>query len=193
MYIRKDKLEAAFNELEENLNKYSLPLWEELPDLELYMDQVISLLNRYLAIYYETLGTEKFITPSMINNYVKLGTVPSPVKKKYSKLHLAYLFVVCTLKRTLDMATIQRIMPVDMDEETAKNTYNSFVKNQHKAVLYVAENVRKVANPILELEGNNQERMNDLLMQLASAANLCKILTEKVTKIHDEESDTDGV
>ena len=50
MYIRKDKLEAAFNELEENLNKYSLPLWEELPDLELYMDQVISLLNRYRAI-----------------------------------------------------------------------------------------------------------------------------------------------
>ena len=91
------------------------------------------------------------------------------------------------------MATIQRIMPVDMDDETAKDTYNSFVKNQHKAVLYVAENVRKVANPILALEGNNQERMNDLLMQLASAANLCKILTEKVTKINDEESYADGI
>ena len=183
MYIQKEKLITAFDDIEESFENYSLPTWEQLPDIELYMDQVISLLDKYLKIYYETIGTEKTITQSMINNYVKLGTIPPPVKKRYSKIHLAYLLVVCTLKQTLDMATIHKIMPVDLSENEVKQTYTSFVTNQHKAYLYVVENVRSVANPILALEGDNQERLNDLLMQVSASANIFKILTETITRI----------
>ena len=114
MYVEKDKLIATFNEFEETFKEYSLPKWNELPDIDLYMDQVITIISKYLGIYYETIGEEKIITPSMINNYVKLGTVPAPVKKKYSKVHLAYLLILCTLKQTLDMATIQRLIPINI-------------------------------------------------------------------------------
>ena len=53
----------------------------------------------------------------------------------------------------------------------------------NKAYLYVVDNVRSVANPILALEGDNQERMNDLLMQVSASANIFKILTETITKL----------
>ena len=86
VYIEKETLVSALNDIETKFKSYSLPKWDELPDIELYMDQIISLLEKYLKIYYETLGAEKTITSSMINNYVKLGTIPPPIKKRYSKI-----------------------------------------------------------------------------------------------------------
>ena len=119
MYIEKEKLQQIFSESDSALTSYSLPCWEELPDIELYMDQVIFFLEKNLGIFHETFGSEKIVTPSMINNYVKLGQIPPPEKKKYGKQHIAYLLIICTLKQTLDMATIKNIIPVGISiEET---------------------------------------------------------------------------
>lgn len=181
MHIKKENLALAFEELIQSFTGYSLPLWNELPDIELYMDQVLSILNKHLALYHETTHGDKLITPTMINNYVKLKIMPPPVKKRYSKLHLAYLLIICTLKQTLDMATIQKIIPADSTPDEVRTIFNSFVKNQRKAYSYVTENVKSVAVPILENEGDSQERLNDLLLQVSSCANIFKIFTEKIT------------
>lgn len=183
MYIEKDKFITVFTKMTDEVSRPSLPYWDELPDIELYMDQVISIITRYFKIP----APDKIITPSMVNNYVKLGTIPAPVKKKYSKEHLAYLFMVCTLKQTLDMATIQKIIPVGLDNSAIKSIYNSFVKNQVKAYDYVTESVLNVAAPIFENESENQERLNDLLLQVASCANIFKLLTEKLTACNKDE------
>ncbi len=177
MYIEKDKFVGAFTEMSDESARPSLPLWNELPDIELYMDQVISIIVKH----FKNTSSDKIITPSMVNNYVKLGTIPAPIKKKYSKSHLAYLFMVCTLKQTLDMATIQKIIPVGPPPSEIEYIYNSFVKNQSKAYSYAAESVLNVAVPIFENEGENQERLNDLLLQVASCANIFKLLTEKLS------------
>jgi len=178
MYIEKDKFINVFNEMADENARPKLPLWNELPDIDLYMDQVISIIAKHIV--------KGGLTPAMVNNYVKLGTIPAPVRKKYSRSHLAYLFMVCTLKQTLDMATIQKIVPVGLSDADIETIYNSFVKNQSKAYSYVAENVLDVANPIFEKEADKQERLNDLLLQVASAANICKLLTEKLTACHSE-------
>lgn len=183
MYIEKDKLNKSFDEWEELLTTYSLPSWDNLPDLDLYMDQVISIIEKYLNIYIKVTGSDNLITPSMINNYVKLSIIPSPNKKKYSRVHLAYLLIICTLKQTLNMATIQKIIPVDLSYEEIRYTYNSFIENQHKAYLYVVENTRAVSNPILSFDGENNERINDLVLQVAASANIFKILTDKITDL----------
>ena len=182
MHIDKEYFQRAFSDLEEKLTGYTLPMWEELPDLELYMDQVVSMLNKYLSIFYEKLGEEKAITPSMINNYVKLKIIPPPEKKKYSKVHLAYLLILCTLKQTLDIATIQKIIPVGIEEAEVKTIFDSFVKNQKKAFSYVIENTKTVVEPVLKFESHSQERLNDLLMQVSASANIFKIFTEKITR-----------
>lgn len=183
MYIKKEKLVSAFTEIEHGMTNYSLPTWDMLPDIELYMDQVVSLVTKYLDVPSTTIVFNRPVTSSMINNYVKLGIIPPPKKKKYSKLHLAYLLIVCTLKQTLDMSTIQQIIPVELNEDDAKKTYDSFVRNQHTAFNYVFSQTRAVADPIFTLEGNNQDRMNDLIMQVSVSANLFKLLAEKITHL----------
>ena len=70
-----------------------LPYWEDFPDFELYMDQLVNLGNRYLTGF---LGAP--LTPSMINSYVKKGLMSRPVKKKYNATHLAELLVISLLK-----------------------------------------------------------------------------------------------
>ncbi len=192
MHIEKDKLITSFNEWEEQLTNHSLPSWDNLPDIELYMDQVISLIEKYLKIYIKVTNSDKLITRSMINNYVKLEIIPSPNKKKYSKIHLAYLLILCTLKQTLNMATIQKIIPVNMTEEEVMNTYNSFVINQHKAYLYVVENTKAVSAPILSYDGENNERINDLVMQVAASANIFKILTDKISDLSMNKTETEN-
>ena len=52
--------------------KHKLPYWEDLPEIDLYMDQVIALMDKYLSFHKIDENTA-VITHSMINNYVKLG------------------------------------------------------------------------------------------------------------------------
>ena len=121
-------------ELLENFNLYnfvSLPDWEALPGIELYMDQVIYLLNQYLK---DTLSVP--VTQSMINNYVKQKAIPAPVKKRYSKLHLAYLIIFCTLKQTLSIATIKKLFPADIEFEEMKEIYSKFLNNKNSSAKY---------------------------------------------------------
>lgn len=186
MYIEKDKLNSSFKEWEEQLTNHSLPSWDKLPDIDLYMDQVISIIEKYLKIYIKVTGSDKLITPSMINNYVKLSIIPSPNKKKYSRVHLAYLLVICTLKQTLNISTIQKIMPVGLSNEEVMNTYNSFVENQKKAYWYVVESTKTVSEPVLSFDGDNSDKINDLVMQVAASANIFKILTDKITDLSDD-------
>lgn len=186
MHIKKEKLISAFTEMEHGLTNYSLPTWDMLPDIDLYMDQTVSVVTKYLEFPNSAIEFTRPITPSMINNYVKLGIIPAPIKKKYSKIHLAYLLIVCTLKNTLDMSTIQQIIPASLNIDEVKKTYDSFVRNQHTAFNYVFSQTRTVADNIFTHEGDNQDRLNDLIMQVSVSANLFKLLTEKITHLQKE-------
>lgn len=187
MKYSKDRLTEIFSEGERLLKEYHLPAWDELPTIDLYMDQVVILLGKYLGIFSAVSNDDKIITPTMINNYVKLKIIPAPVKKKYSKTHLAYLIIVCILKQTLSISTISKIIPPDLNEEEIAAVYTSFVKNQAKSFAYVTEQIITVAQPILSLTGNNQDRMNDLVLQVAISANIFKLLTGWIAGMQDEE------
>ncbi len=82
----------------EFMQSFHLPTWEELPDLELYMDQVVSLVIRYVNLQPHSALKDSILTASAVNNYVRLKLIPPPVKKRYSRIHLAYLIVICCLK-----------------------------------------------------------------------------------------------
>ena len=89
----------------EKIIKHHLPRWNELPEIDLYLDQVVNYLEKYLGI----LGSnddDKIITKTMINNYVKQGIMPAPEKKKYGKTHIAYLMVICILKQVYSIGDI---------------------------------------------------------------------------------------
>ena len=77
--VKGQKNTAAKKNISEQLQTVRLPRWEELPDLELYMDQVLSLIRKYLLPY--SGFDDNGLTASMVNNYVKAGILPAPVKK----------------------------------------------------------------------------------------------------------------
>ena len=65
------------------ITEFELPAYKDLPSIGLYMDQIITLLSQYLGYLpnsYE-LNAETFITANAINNYVRLGAIPAPIKK----------------------------------------------------------------------------------------------------------------
>ena len=125
-----EQLKNIFSKGELALKEYHLPDWEELTEIPLYMDKVVLLLNRYLALFSAVANDDKLITSTMITNYVKMKLIPAPVKKKYSKIHMAYLIIVCVLKQTLSISVISQMLPPDLSEEDLKKTYTAFVKTQ---------------------------------------------------------------
>ena len=69
----------------------SYPKWSELPDIDLYLDQVLLYVNQIGEANHQN---EKGLTASMINNYVKHGHLEKPIKKKYSRKQVARLIVI---------------------------------------------------------------------------------------------------
>lgn len=86
--------------------RIELPRWETLPDIGLYMDQVITLMERTFAPFLP--GAE--ITKSMVNNYVKVGLIKRPVGKRYDREHLALLIMIGVLKQALSMECIGQVL-----------------------------------------------------------------------------------
>lgn len=107
------------------VHKFHCPRWREIPDMDLYMDQVVTLLNEYLRPF-QTKDQDKAVTSTMINNYVKHGIVSPPVKKKYNKRHVAYLMVVCILKTVYRMDEISQLISVQIDKYPIQQAYDYF-------------------------------------------------------------------
>ena len=105
----------------------NLPAWDDLPDLELYMDQVLALVIRYLG------ADGKTLTASMVNNYVKMGAVPAPRKKRYDRTHLSRLIVICVLKSVLPLGDIQTLLERGIADSPDEQFYEAF-RAQYQAV-----------------------------------------------------------
>ena len=122
--------------IDEDIEKFHLPRWKEIPEIDLYIDQVVSLLENYLANYIAS-DNEKgghIITKTMINNYVKHGVVKSPVNKKYSREHIAYLFVIFVLKQIYSMEEIKKLITLAIETSPIDQAYNRFCSELEKAI-----------------------------------------------------------
>ena len=87
----------------------------DIPELDLYMDQIISLMNTHLG----NDGEKEPLTRTMIHNYSKAGVI-APVKgKKYSKEHILQMLAVYSLKNTLTITQIKRILSFPVSPKAA--------------------------------------------------------------------------
>ena len=80
--------------------------WEDLPDLALYMDQLISYMPRQLIRF----DGGPALTSAMVNNYIKDGLVPRAEGKRYGPTHLGYLTAVVALKQVLSVRDIGALL-----------------------------------------------------------------------------------
>ncbi|MDD6308059.1 MAG: DUF1836 domain-containing protein [Clostridia bacterium] len=112
---------------------YRFPRWQELPEISLYIDQVVFILQSRLAIFLKDKSIP-VITTSMINNYVKQGAIAAPVKKRYNREHLAYLFVICVLKRLMSISEITESIAILRKLYSVEEGYNLFCTEMEAAL-----------------------------------------------------------
>ena len=106
------------------IRQYRPVAWEQIPDLGLYMDQVVTFITRvYEPLYGQDI--HGYLSPSMINNYVKSKLIPRPTGKKYSRAQIALLTMIVALKQTCSMEDIRRLLPLD-DGQGVESLYNTF-------------------------------------------------------------------
>ncbi|MBR2760090.1 MAG: DUF1836 domain-containing protein [Solobacterium sp.] len=101
---------------------FTLPSWNEIPDVGLYLDQVTKYLNFYLMPF----GMD--VTPSMISNYVKLKIIPREGKKIYSRERIASLIFVAVSKTVLSMDQIRTCLAIREEICSPEKGYGSFVR-----------------------------------------------------------------
>lgn len=175
----------------EELERFELPDWESLPQLDLYMDQVILLLTRYLPPMARD-SDERTITASIINNYVRMKVVPPPVKKRYSRVHLAYLVIICTLKQSLSISCIQRLLPADRSEEAVRDLYTQFLQQYRRSIDFIRGIPVREGRMALEASGELLVESGDgLILTTAILSTLSKSLTEFLLRPTDTGEDED--
>lgn len=150
------------------------PRWDDFPDVGLYMDQVVELVNKYLSGIPAFSGSDQQITSSMINNYVKSKTIPAPEKKRYSRKHLAYIMIVCTLKQTFSISVIQNLLASYEGKDCFSEMYNTFADYQQKSY---ADSVREVINSL-----DNSDDKHAVVMRLVADVNIKKNIAEQLSR-----------
>ena len=99
---------AARRALAERMGALHITRIGEMPRIELYLDQVLTLVTQELE--FMQVPGDAAVTGSMVNNYVKQGVIPAPRKKRYTRRHLASLLFVCAFKRVFSIAQVRQLM-----------------------------------------------------------------------------------
>lgn len=166
-----------------SLSKFSLPDWDDLPDLKLYMDQVVTYLERELQDF-KSDNDENIITPWMINNYVKGGLVPIPDKKKYSKEHLGYMIAICAIKNVLSINDIKQVFDFSKYISDDPKILYEFIRNsQITALSEITKEANKILNPILDnvyIDDKTSKLLYDYATNLSLEASVKKIIADKI-------------
>ncbi len=175
---------------EKYMENYNLPAWDNIPNLGLYMEQVLVLLQQYLDYLPPELREEQFITAATINNYVRKKIMPVPVKKRYYRKHIAYLIIILTLKHSLSIALIQKLIPDNLTDAELEKFYVSFVNQHELASTYFVRQARILARPFFKEELTVEDatrRTNDLIITSAMIGGFSQLLSEKLLLMEEED------
>ena len=104
---------------------FSYPKWEDIPNIDLYLDQVLLYVNQVCAPV--SPDKDKGLTASMVNNYVKHGYLTKPDKKKYQRRQIARLIAITTLKSVFSIQEIAQTLNTLQTQASSDQLYDAFV------------------------------------------------------------------
>lgn len=183
---------------EKFLKKYTFPSYNVIPNLGLYMDQVLQLMNQYLSPIASNDSENGPITAAAINNYVRMKIMPAPEKKKYTRVHIAYLIIICTLKQAVSISDIQKLIPNNLDENDMKALYEDYSSCYKDAALFFVNEVKVEAEKITEHSDDCSQTEFDaavkkLIFSAATISNFSKLLTSKLVELGDTQFTEEAV
>lgn len=111
---------------------FSYPKWKDIPNIDLYLDQVLLYVNQVCEPI--SSGSDKGLTASMVNNYVKHGYISKPEKKKYQRHQIARLIAITTLKSVFSIQEIAQTLNTLQTETNSEQLYNAFVDYMNEGI-----------------------------------------------------------
>ena len=169
---------------------------EDIPNIDLYMDQVTTFMDKCLA-QYKRYDDDKVLTKTMINNYTKAKIFPAPVKKKYSRTHLMLLIMIYHLKSVLSIKDIGILFQSAlketnkvMQERMIESIYRGFVSLQKQTITYLAgaadgkPDESFYGKESILMYSDDEEKRIMMTLALAIRANTEKQLAEKVLDLY---------
>lgn len=187
-----ENAEKLLDTVAKNFTNTGIIEWEDIPSIDLYMDQVTTFLDTNLSRT-KRYPEDKILTKTMINNYAKAKIFPAPVKKKYTKNHIMLLIMLYHLKNILSIRDITLVLqPVTEEWEKnekapmLKETYLGFVALQKRNMEQIKNGINKNYQSVFEnkdfFEPYDDPTIKGILsvLLLAIQANTEKRLAEKI-------------
>ncbi len=156
--------------LESILNKINLIDANDIPNIDLYMDQVTTFMESHLGNLKRS-PDDKVLTKTMINNYAKNHLLPSPDKKKYSRNHMILLTFIYYFKNVLPINDIKTLMSGITEKNFAAGSKPELVEIYREVIRYQPEIMEQVRANLDVVENlaedsfakvNNNEEKEDL-------------------------------
>ncbi len=161
----------------------------DIPDIDLYMDQLTTFLDNKMSGYKRN-DKDKVLTKAMINNYAKAGLLIPPRNKKYSKENMILLIMIYRFKQLLSINDIERLFApffrgIKVDPEFLERIYDIFLAMEQDRYAKLEEAVLQELDSLNSMEKLKQEEEEAekcllLVMLLLSRAETEKRLAEKI-------------
>lgn len=173
---------------------------DDIPDIELYMDQVTTFMGSRLKNSARNPAEDKILTKTMINNYAKNDLLPSPVKKKYSKEHVLVLIFIYYFKGFMSINDIQTILKPITDRFFGKDgsfrledVYNEVFGLEKEEVERLKQDVvdkfHRSQETFQENEAEEQEflQLFSFICMLSFDVYVKKLIIEKMIDLYGDE------
>ena len=182
-------------EMAEKIAQASLVQIDDIPKIDLYMEQVLSFLEQEMGDSLRQ-KDETVFTKTMVNNYTKEGILPRPQKKKYNKSHIIMLTYIFILKQILSIQDIKAFFALMDDKEQLEPLYRIFLESVHdyqeEYSAFVSHQLERIGEKFKE-NGLHDEKMKKMafisLMSLAAMSNkmICSMLLDHSVLKEDEQ------
>lgn len=186
-------MENLINSIRESIRRIDYIDVDDIPNIDLYMDQVTTFMDNRLRPSTRNKEEDKILTKTMINNYAKSEVLPPPVKKKYNKDHMVALLFIYYFKNVLSINDIQSVLkPLNEnyfgkeDSINIQDIYEEIIKYeelQKEAVISDIEDKYNTASNMFKT-GDAEEEENlqlfSFITLLTADVYIKKLLIEKL-------------
>ena len=193
--------DELFSQLLDKISSFDYIHADQIPNIDLYMDQVTTFMDSQLATS-KRHEDDKILTKTMINNYAKNDLLPPPEKKKYSKEHVLTLIFIYYFKSILSISDIQSILnPITgryfgkgSSEMSLEDIYKEVFGLEHQETLNIMKDLAKKFNTSMKtfegMEGEDAEllRTFSFICMLSYDVYLKKTIIERIVDqmLHEE-------
>lgn len=161
--------EDMLNSILESISRIDYVKADEIPNIDLYMDQVTTFMNDHMKSSKRYEG-DKILTKTMINNYAKNELLPPPLKKKYSKEHVMVLIFIYYFKNILSIKDIETLLrPITENyfhtdkELTFTDLYEEVCSLEKSRIDHMKEDITEIYRTSLDTFANADEENREFL------------------------------